>query len=174
MNWLVRLYPSAWRKRYGEEFQAIMAERRLSFGIVIDVLAGAFDAHLHPQVHVQETELTKGETMTAEMMQRCAAGGPVLSKKEQITAGTGMVVGSLILAAVYVVLRAIYHGTPAVEGLGYTIFPGMLVFYAQIAYLRKWTFRTQIALVGGMLGSLYLLMWGACAIAAALEPVGRQ
>jgi hypothetical protein len=45
---LVRLYPRAWRARYGEEFAAVLAERRLSPRTVIDVIAGAADAHLHP------------------------------------------------------------------------------------------------------------------------------
>ena len=112
--------------------------------------------------------------MTDAMMKRCAAGGPKLSKQEQFIAGIGMLLGSLVLAAIYVALRKIYHDTPAVEGLGYTILPAMLLFYAQMAYLRRRIFWTQLGLMGGMLGFLYLIMWGACVIAAGLEPAGRH
>jgi hypothetical protein len=46
--WLLRLYPRAWRARYGEEFAALLAESRLSPFVVCDVLLGALDAHLRP------------------------------------------------------------------------------------------------------------------------------
>jgi len=173
MIWLVKLYPARWRKRYGEEFAAIIAGQRPSFGMIMDVLGGALDAHLHPQTHVQQST-TKGDTMTDAMMKRCATGGPALSKQEQFTAGIGMLLSSLVLAAIYVTLRKIYHDTPAVEGLGYTILPAMLLFYAQMAYLRMRTFRTQILLVGGMLGFLYLILWAACVIASGLDLAGRH
>jgi hypothetical protein len=48
--WLLRLYPRAWRARYGEEFAALLAETRLSPFVVCDVLLGALDAHLRPDL----------------------------------------------------------------------------------------------------------------------------
>ena len=46
---LLRLYPRAWRERYGEELAAQLEEERpLRIGIVGDLLRGALDAHLHP------------------------------------------------------------------------------------------------------------------------------
>lgn len=173
MIWLVKLYPAKWRERYGEEFAEILARQRPSIGMIMDVLGGALDAHLHPQIHVQQLTL-EGDTMTDSMMQRCAAGGPALSKREQLTAGIGMLVGSLALTIIYVILRKIYHDIPAVEGFGYTILPAMLLFYAQMAYLRRRTFGAQVFLVGGMLGFLYLIMWGACLIAAGFDTAGRH
>jgi hypothetical protein len=50
-RWLVRLYPRAWRERYGEEFLALLEERRASsVGNLFDVAFGALDAWLEPQV----------------------------------------------------------------------------------------------------------------------------
>ena len=49
MSRLVRLYPRAWRDRYEDEFMALLAERPLSPGDVVDSVRGAVDAHLHPQ-----------------------------------------------------------------------------------------------------------------------------
>ncbi|HEX2806378.1 MAG TPA: hypothetical protein VHN80_09430 [Kineosporiaceae bacterium] len=49
MNWLVRLYPSGWRDRYGEEFADLIADvsgRRAYLVLVWDVGRGALDAHL--------------------------------------------------------------------------------------------------------------------------------
>ncbi len=45
-NWLVRLYPRWWRARYGEEFKALLDECLHSPLDVLDILLGAFDAHL--------------------------------------------------------------------------------------------------------------------------------
>lgn len=46
---LVRLYPAAWRRRYGDEFQTILEEDSLGPSDVVDVLHGAIDAHLRSQ-----------------------------------------------------------------------------------------------------------------------------
>jgi hypothetical protein len=46
---LLRLYPRAWRERYGEELAAqLEAQRPLRIGIVADLVRWALDAHLHP------------------------------------------------------------------------------------------------------------------------------
>jgi len=48
-RFLVRLYPRAWRRRYGEEVIAHYGRRRLGLRDTLDLLGGALDAHLHPQ-----------------------------------------------------------------------------------------------------------------------------
>ena len=46
---LLRLYPRAWRERYGEELSAqLEAQRPVRIGVVTDLVRGALDAHLHP------------------------------------------------------------------------------------------------------------------------------
>ncbi|HEX8992328.1 MAG TPA: hypothetical protein VF784_11680 [Anaerolineales bacterium] len=45
-DWLVKLYPSAWRERYGDEFEMLLAECLRSPLDVVDLLLGALDAHL--------------------------------------------------------------------------------------------------------------------------------
>jgi len=44
---LLRLYPAPWRARYGDEFEALLAQRPLGPFDVADVLLGAIDAQLH-------------------------------------------------------------------------------------------------------------------------------
>ncbi len=58
---LVRLYPRAWRERYGAEFAALLEERRMSVLDVADVALGAADAWLRPQV-------TDGRMLVLERM----------------------------------------------------------------------------------------------------------
>jgi len=50
MKWLLWLYPSRWRRRYADEFLAFLEERGFSVTILFDVLGGALDAWLHPEL----------------------------------------------------------------------------------------------------------------------------
>ncbi|HET9344459.1 MAG TPA: hypothetical protein VFO05_02055 [Candidatus Limnocylindrales bacterium] len=50
MSALVRLYPRAWRDRYEAEFAALLEARPPTFGDRFDIVLGALDARLHPQV----------------------------------------------------------------------------------------------------------------------------
>jgi hypothetical protein len=47
---ILRCYPKAWRERYEEELREIVASERLSLGVVVDLLSGALDARLHPNL----------------------------------------------------------------------------------------------------------------------------
>lgn len=44
---LLRLYPAAWRARYGDEFAALLGHLRPTPLALLDLLLGALDAHLH-------------------------------------------------------------------------------------------------------------------------------
>lgn len=43
---LAALYPKSWRARHGAEFDALLAEQRLTPSVLLDLLLGALDAHL--------------------------------------------------------------------------------------------------------------------------------
>ncbi|MDQ3871615.1 MAG: hypothetical protein M3301_08385, partial [Chloroflexota bacterium] len=45
-RWLIRLYPPGWRRRYGEEFLALLEELPLGAGEVWDVLRAGFSRRL--------------------------------------------------------------------------------------------------------------------------------
>ena len=45
-NWLISIYPLAWRERYGEEFEMLLEECVHSPLDVLDIMLGALDAHL--------------------------------------------------------------------------------------------------------------------------------
>lgn len=54
MSRLVTLYPAAWRSRYGDEFLAVLTSRPPSLGDRVDIVRGAVDARLHPQLPAPE------------------------------------------------------------------------------------------------------------------------
>src|SRR5262249_50289491 len=47
---LVHLYPSGWRRRYGAELRTVLEAEPPTVRGVLDVLRGALDAHLHPDL----------------------------------------------------------------------------------------------------------------------------
>ena len=50
MRWWLRLYPTRWRRRYGEEFAALIQDRGWSLATAFDVLRSVLDAWLHPDL----------------------------------------------------------------------------------------------------------------------------
>ncbi len=50
MSRLVSLYPASWRSRYEDEFLAVLESRPPTVADRFDILRGAMDARLHPQV----------------------------------------------------------------------------------------------------------------------------
>ena len=50
MTRLLRLYPRAWRERYGDEMLALLESQPTTLIDHLDLIRGALDARLHPQV----------------------------------------------------------------------------------------------------------------------------
>lgn len=60
---LLAVYPAAWRRRYGEEFRAVLESRPLGPFDVADVLLGALDARLMPRRHTTAAGLDGGHVV---------------------------------------------------------------------------------------------------------------
>jgi hypothetical protein len=53
---LLRLYPAWWRRRYGEEVEAVLEELEPTPRLAIDLVRGAVDAWIHPRRGARMTE----------------------------------------------------------------------------------------------------------------------
>jgi drug/metabolite transporter (DMT)-like permease len=169
VNWLLHLYPARWRERYGEEFRAVLASQRASLGLFFDVLGGAVDAHLHPQILHSHANQTEGDdTMTLAMLQRCAAGGAKLSPDDRRIASRVTTFSALAIAVLCIVLTKIYREAAPVQALIYAAAPALSMVYAQTAYLRRRSWRVQAFILGVALSGVYLFMLGVCLIAKRL------
>jgi hypothetical protein len=156
---LLRLYPAAWRERYGEEFAAVLENQGTSIGMVLDVLAGAVDAHIHPQVQSSQLKSHQGEdVMTLAMLKRCTLGGPKLSSQDKRAAEKSMILSSLIMASIYLVLTKIYRSALPVQAFGYAIVPCLGLIYEQTAYLRSRPRLTRAVLTIAGLIAMYAFM----------------
>jgi len=67
MSRLVRLYPAAWRDRYGDELAALLEDRPPGPFDVADLLLGAIDAHLHLRDLGNRSEHRKGIPMSLRL-----------------------------------------------------------------------------------------------------------
>lgn len=74
---LLALYPARWRRRYGEEFRAVLESRTLGPFDVADVLLGALDARLTP-LRLPGTAPAGGPVMLLRIGGFGAVGGGVL------------------------------------------------------------------------------------------------
>ena len=61
---LIRLYPSRWRERYGDELAAILDDRPVGPFDAADLVLGALDAHLHLRGVGAASEHRKGFAMS--------------------------------------------------------------------------------------------------------------
>lgn len=173
MNWLLRLYPAPWRERYGEEFGAVLSGQRASAGLVLDVLAGAIDAHLHPQIQSSNSKpvmqgTTGEDTMTLAMLQRCALGGPKLSSSERRLASRLAISSSLVMAILYIVLTKIYREAPAVQAVFWASALAPTFIYRQTAYLRTRSWLTQAFIFAAGISATYVFMLAVCMVAVRL------
>lgn len=159
MRALLRLYPRAWREYYGEEFAEILAAQPLSLRLLVDIVGGAVDARLRPQVRTH-----RGDDMTTRLFARCAAGGPQLTKREERIAAGAMIGSSALFAALYVLGSYLYRGNEFVEALGLMAFPAALLVTMPFTYMKDHSRSAKVLTVGGCLAILVVLSYIAALI----------
>lgn len=186
MTALMRLYPRAWRDRYEDEFLGVLAEAPPSFLDRIDIVFGAIDARLHPEVP-GDARPTETDVRRAPPSRRAAlaavtggliwaAGGIalVLAPKDlygDTIATVGMVlfaIGSLCLAgAVIAAADVLLHRATAERAIGVglvvasalLVMPWPLLFFGALAvWVLTAVFGGLLALQGARLIGLLLLV----------------
>jgi hypothetical protein len=79
MKRLVYLYPPEWRDRYGEEFSALLEARPVTPLDLLDIIRGALDAHLHPQVGGERSRFMQNSLRNSILIGFCAYIGFVVA-----------------------------------------------------------------------------------------------
>lgn len=101
MRALLALYPSAWRRRYGSEFAALLDAQPLSPALILDIVLGAIDAHLDPQV------AEDGDDPLRRRMKEVVMDG--LRSRSVVTA-VGLLLPVALLVAAYLIPDVISDG----------------------------------------------------------------
>ena len=175
---LVRLYPRAWRARYGDEFADLLTDRGVGPFDVLDVILGALDArfNLRDGHGADAPSFSRGFGMSLRIGARAAMVGAVLwvapflispiAPDLRLLWGTSLLVGSFLLIVALAGLSAFQArrhptlvwlsvGLPTVLGvvvLGATIGAFALEDRAVVADLTPWSLMI-LALVGLVIGT---------------------
>ncbi len=64
-TWLVKLYPARWRRRFGDEFEALLEEEPLTPRMALDVVAAAVAAWRDPFPASEEPPMTRTRVQVA-------------------------------------------------------------------------------------------------------------
>ena len=152
MTWLLKLYPPRWRQRYGAELTALVAAQPFSLGAAFDLMAGAVDAWLHPQLAAADTMAVKGDaTMMARMMRlKCAGYGPGVTADDKARSRTVNIAGSFLLAVLGVWSQWQFKGNFYVTSLLPMAFWLPYLFSLRYTALKGRTARTQTILIAGL------------------------
>ena len=106
--------------------------------------------------------------MTLAMLQRCAVGGPKLTRDEKRIA-TRLAIGtSFVLAMLYLLLTKLYREAPAVQAVIWSAILAPNIINTQMAYLRKRSWLTHAIIVGGGILGMYAFMLAVCLVARRL------
>jgi hypothetical protein len=152
VTWLIRLYPPAWRRRYGRELAELLAAQPMSFRTAVDLVAGAVDAWLNPQssTTVTTTDAKGAGAMLPKMLQLKSGGyGPDLTVSDSLKAAAVTIGGTLAVVGVLTWAIKLYGKNPYFESL---LAMGWLVpflFSQHYTYLKGRPARVQAVLIGG-------------------------
>jgi hypothetical protein len=154
---LVRLYPRAWRARYGEEFLATAGPGELHLQLVIDIVLGAIDAWLSTEARnatrAYRVATNGGGLPMLKSILVCNRTGSRFTKRGSLI-GAGVMIGATFLFSVLgIVLR--HAGWPVTgEILKSIAFPGSLMVSMPFWLMKGQPWKTQAVIVGSSLAML--------------------
>ena len=155
MTWLLRLYPRAWRRRYGDEVAGMLAGRGFSLAVAVDLVAGAIDARLHPSATLAAARAaahTEDKTMLEKIARfECAATfGADVTKADHWKAAGVTVGGTLALTLVWMAARLRIGDNPYADSLSVMAYLVPFVFSMRYTYLKGRPASVQAVFIGGM------------------------
>ena len=152
MTWLIKLYPPAWRRRYGRELAELISTQPASFGTAIDLIAGAVDAWLNPQSSTAATaaDPKKAKPMVSKMVQlRYAGDGPNITAADHLKA-TAVTIGgtlALVLPLMWAIVR--FGKDPYLISFTTVSWLAPYLFSQRYTTLKGRSGRVQAVLIGG-------------------------
>ena len=153
MTWLIRLYPPAWRRRYGRELADLIATQPASIGTAIDLVAAAIDAWLNPQSSTAATAAdAKGAgAMVPRMLQfRCAGHGPNVTAADARKAAAVTIGGTLALMIPLMWVMVRYGSNPYLQSLLSVSWLVPTVFGLRYTSLKGRPGRVQAVFIAGL------------------------
>jgi hypothetical protein len=150
---LLRLYPRAWRERYGDEFLALVGDRPLGFPQLIDIVSGAIDAHLSSDVRAmtargQTTAIQGGTAVIDTLKASCIHDKEAPFSKRDAWIGSGVLVGGVILLSALGILLNRSGLNTVGESIKGAAFPVSALLSMPFTFVKKQSWKAQAVLVG--------------------------
>ena len=158
LPFVLRLYPSAWRERYGDEMAAMLASGPMTARVVLDLLAGAVDARVSPQAIVHAS------THKEPMMTSICGTATALSMRDHLKGAMWIIVGTAILTWLAVGLREVFGRTVPIATLRYAAFPLALLWASRWTTMKPYSRAAQAVI----LGATAIVVIAICAVAASI------
>lgn len=144
---LLRLYPRAWRDRYGDEFLDACGER-LSFQQVIDIVGGAIDARFSPQSHLATQP--QGAPVNP-VISKLTCGPKANHTTRDGLIGAAFIVGSSLLLTMLAMFARSIGWTFADHFFKTFAFPASMILSSHFTFLKGQSTRVKAVISGGTL-----------------------
>jgi hypothetical protein len=168
MKGLLRLYPRAWRDRYGAEMESLIADQPGTVRLAIDLIAGAIDARLHPQLSKADAGTTagRGETAVTKLLTHCQPHDITTADYKRSAA---LMIGmTMALAGIHLGLKRAFGGNLAIEAFGISTFPVAVLASSWGTYFKRYSTAARLAIILGFGAIVFLLSLGAESISRVL------
>jgi hypothetical protein len=155
VTWLLRLYPSPWRRRYGGEVAEMLAGRGFSLRVAVDLIAGAIDVWLHPSVTLAaaaaaDPKREEEKTMLNRIMRLdCGGYGPNVTRADQWKAAGVSVGGTLVLTLIWMAAHVRIHDKTYVDALSVMAYTIPFLFSMRYTSLKDRPASVQAVFIGG-------------------------
>lgn len=157
MTWLLRLYPPLWRRRYAGEVAELLAGRRFSLRIAVDLVAGAIDTWLHPSATLSAAAAAappgaKEHNMLTKILRLDCSElyGADVTKADQWKAGVATIAGTAVLSLVWMALHIRMGDDTIVDSLSLMPFMFPLIYSMRYTYLKGRPASVQAIFIGGV------------------------
>ncbi|HKQ96677.1 MAG TPA: hypothetical protein VJV75_02260 [Candidatus Polarisedimenticolia bacterium] len=161
---LVRLFPPAWRARYGEEFIATAGEEPLGARQIFDIVMVAIDAWLSPDVRnatradrVAAPTSGGGPSMLKSML-ACSRTSSNMTVRDGFVGGGVLILSTALFSGVGILARR--NGWPVVgEIMKSLAFTGPLMLSMPFWLMKGQPWKAQAAIIGVTLSILVASAW---------------
>jgi hypothetical protein len=174
MTWLLRLYPSPWRRRYGGEVAEMLAGRGFSLRVAVDLIAGAIDVWLHPSATLAAAGAAATSRSAEEktMLSRIAgfecSGAGSYTKEDQWKAAGTAVGGTLVLTSVWMAAHIRLGDNTYVDSLSVLAYMVPMLVSLRYTYLKNRPASVQAVFIIGHTLVIAAIMLAAGWLAAQL------
>jgi len=163
VRWLLALYPRGWRDRYAGEVTALLSSEPVTLRLVLDLVAGAVDARLNPQLVCRRSPAAGEESLTMfSILPHCKPAH--IDAADHRRSAVLVLVLTLAFAIGYILLKRLTVNDIIVDAAGISSFPAALIISSWNTYLKPYSVAAKVTIIVGMVAIMFGLSLAAALI----------